>query len=226
MTDVTDKFGDWIKEGFDIYKNNLGLLIVSSLIAFLLSGITLGILCGPMFAGLVLIVLKLRDGSQPPPVAGDVFQGFQFFLPSFLFCIVWGAIILVASLILSFIPCLGQVLTICIGLAAGAFLMFGLFLIVDKKMDFWSASMASIEKVKPAFFPFLGLAVVAGIIGEIGSLACGIGVIVTMPIYFTILAVTYRDVFGSDAAPAQGSQTETQGLPETPAEPPSPGTSE
>lgn len=212
MTEVTNKFGDWIKEGFDIYKNNLGLLIVASLIAFLLTAVTLGILSGPMFAGMVLIVLKLRDGSQPPPIAGDVFQGFQYFLPSFLFFIVWGAIIFVGTLILSFIPCLGQILTICLWLAAAAFLMFGIFLIVDKKMDFWSASMASIDKVKPSFFPFLGLAVVAGIIGEIGALACGIGVIITMPIYFTILAVTYRDVFGSEAAsPAQGSPPTPQG---------------
>jgi len=212
MTDVTNKFGDWIKEGFDIYKNNLGLLIVASLIAVLLTAVTLGILGGPMSAGMVLIVLKLRDGSQPPPVAGDVFQGFQYFLPSFLFFIVWGLIILAGTVILSFIPCLGQIASICLCLAAGAFLMFGLFLIVDKKMDFWTASMASIDKVKPAFFPFLGLAVVAGIIGYIGALACGIGVIITMPIYFTILAVTYRDVFGSGAiSPEQGASQNPQG---------------
>ena len=201
MTNVADKIGDWIKEGFDIYKNNLGLLILSSLIAFVLSGVSLGILGGPMFAGLIGIILRLRDGDQPVPVVGDVFQGFQLFLPSFLFGIVWGAIIVVGCLLLAFIPCLGQLLGVCLGLAAGTFLMFGLFLIVDQKMDFWTASMASIEKVKPTFFPYLGLAVVASIIGQIGALACGIGVCVTMPIYFAILAVTYREVFGNGAAP-------------------------
>jgi hypothetical protein len=207
MTDVTDKFGDWIKEGFDLYKNNLGLLILASLIAFLLSGVTLGILGGPMFAGLIGIILRLRDGDPTPPVVGDVFQGFQFFLPSFLFGIVWGVMIGVACLILAFIPCLGQLLSVCLCLAAGAFLMFGLFLIVDRKMDFWPASMASIEKVKPTFFPYLGLAVVAGVIGQIGALACGIGVFVTLPIYFAILAVVYRDVFGDGpSAPAWGTR--------------------
>jgi hypothetical protein len=195
MTDLTNKFGDWIKEGFDLYKTNFGALILPSLIAFLLSVVTLGILSGPMFSGLILIVLKLRDGGHPAPTAGDVFQGFQFFLPSFLFCIVWGIILSVASLILGLIPCLGQVLSICFCLAASAFLMFGLFLIVDKKMDFWPASMASIEKVKPGFFPFLGLSVVASILGQIGAIACGIGIFLTLPLYFTILAVTYRDVF-------------------------------
>jgi uncharacterized membrane protein len=225
MTDVADKFGDWIKEGFNLYKNNLGVLILSSLIAFLLSGVTLGILAGPMFAGLIGIILRLQDGEQPPPKVGDVFQGFQHFLPSFLFGIVWGAILVVASLILAFIPCVGQLLIICLSLAAGAFLMFGLYLIVDQQMDFWPASMASIEKVKPTFFPYLGLALVAGVIGEIGALACGIGACVTMPIYFAIIAVAYRDVFGNAATPpaAPASEIRPPAPPETPIEPPAAG---
>lgn len=210
MTNPGNKFGDWIKDGFDLYKNNLGALMLPSLIAFLLTGVTGGLLSGPMGAGMILIALKLRDGGHPAPVPGDVFQGFQFFLPSFLFCIVWGAILVVGSLILASIPCLGQVLSICFCFAASAFLMFGLYLIVDRKMDFWPASMASIEKVKPAFFPFLGLSVVASILGEIGVIACGIGIFITMPLYFTILAVAYRDVFadGGASAAAQAPGTD------------------
>lgn len=206
MTDVSNKFGDWIKEGFDLYKNNLGVLILSSLIAVLLTWVSLGILSGPMMAGMILIVFRLRDKTQPPPSAGDVFQGFQYFLPSFLFCIVWGLILVAGNIILSFIPCIGTLLSICLSFALSAFLMFGLFLIVDRKMDFWPASMASFEKVKPAFFPFLGLAVVASIISQIGAIACGIGIFITFPIYHTILAVTYRDVFGDEASsPAPAS---------------------
>ncbi len=201
MADITEKFGDWIKEGFEIYKNNLVVLILSSLIAFILTGFTLGILGGPMFAGLINMVLRLRDGDQPPPVVGDVFKGFQFFLPSFLFVIVWGLGILVGATILSVVPCLGQLLSICLAVAASGFLMFGLYLIVDRNMEFWPASMASFEKVKPQVFPYLGLAVVAGIIGQIGALACGIGAFATMPIYFCIIAVVYRDVFDNSATP-------------------------
>jgi uncharacterized membrane protein len=223
MVDVTNKFGDWIKEGFEIYKNNLGVLILSSLIAFVLTGLTLGILGGPMFAGLIGIVLKIRDRQQPTPTVGDVFQGFQNFLPSFLFVIVWGLTILVGTLILSFIPCLGQLLSICLAFAASTFLMFGLFLIVEKKMDFWPASMASIDKVKPTFFPYLGLAVVAGIIGNIGSLACGIGAFATMPLYFTIISVVYRDVFSNGQTPqAPPIQEIKPPQPEPPQAPPAP----
>ena len=73
--------------------------------------------------------------------------------------------------------------------------MFGMFLIVDKKMDFWPASMESINVVKTNFWPFLGFAVVAAIIGSLGAIACGIGVIFTLPIQGCILAVAYRAVF-------------------------------
>lgn len=223
MADVTDKFGDWIKEGFEIYKNNLVVLILSSLIAFILAGVTLGVLGGPMFAGLISMVLKLRDGEQPPPVVGDVFQGFQFFLPSFLFVIVWGFGLLIGATILAVIPCLGQLLSICLAVAASGFLMFGLYLIVDRKMDFWPASMASIEEVKTSVFPYLGLAVVAGIIGQIGALACGIGAFATMPIYFCIIAVVYRDLFGDDVTPPSPPQ---EVKPPQPGPPPTPPAAE
>lgn len=201
MSDIGSKFGDYIQNGFELYKDNLSVLILSSLIAYLLTGVTLGILAGPMFAGMVKIVLRLHDKEQPPPVVGDVFQGFQQFLPTFLFALVWGLIIGVGSLILSFLPCIGALLALALSLAGTAFLMFGIYLIVDQNMDFWPASMLSIEKVKADFFPYLGLALVAGVIGYIGAIACGIGVFATMPIYFTIIGYVYRDVFGEASAP-------------------------
>ncbi len=203
MTDFADNIGNWFKGGFDLYKNNMAVFILATLIALILTAVTFGILGGPMYAGLVYIALKLHDREQPAPTAGDVFSGFKYFLNSFLFFIVWGIILFIAGSILGYIPCLGLILVICLSLAAGAFLMFGIFLIVDKEMAFWPASMASIEKVKESFFPFLGLSVVAGVIGQIGAVACVIGIILTMPIYICTLTVTYRDTFGDNKSSAQ-----------------------
>jgi uncharacterized membrane protein len=67
-------------------------------------------------------------------------------------------------------------------------------------MDFWAASMASFEKVKTNFFPFLGLALIAGILGYIGAILCGIGLFLTLPLYFCIMSIAYREVFGSGSA--------------------------
>ncbi len=203
MDQVADNFGDWIKEGFNLYKDNLGMLVIAFLIALILSICTAGILFGPMSAGMIVIVMKLLKKEQRLPNIGDVFQGFQFFLPSFLFMLIWGVISAIIVMILVFIPCVGPLLNLAFVLLLGTSLMFALFLIVDQKMDFWTASKTSFAMVQPSFFPFLGLFFVTGILGQIGSIACGVGIVLTMPLYYTILGVAYRDVFAASGKRSQ-----------------------
>jgi uncharacterized membrane protein len=102
----------------------------------------------------------------------------------------------------------GQLAAIFVVYAAQAFLMFGLFLIVDENMDFWPASMESVNKVKTNFWPFLALSVVSSIIGSVGAILCGIGIVVTFPIQACILTVAYREIFSGISTPAV-----TQGTP-------------
>ena len=216
MEKVEVKFGEWIENGFNLYKNNFGILVLASLIAVVLSAVTVGILAGPMFAGMLLITLGLFDKQEPRPEVGDVFKGFGYFLQSFLFVIVWGIALLIVSFLLALVPCVGQLAALFVVYAAQAFLMFGLFLIVDEGMEFWPASMESINKVKTNFWPFLALSIVSGIIGGIGAILCGIGVVITLPIQATILTVAYREIFSGTVAPAakeekQSAETDTTG---------------
>ena len=197
MNRVQVKFGDWIEGGFNLYKANFGTLVLSAIFVVVIGTVTAGILAGPMLAGLALVTLQLLDGKEPQPEAGKVFKGFDYFLQSFLFVVVWGIGILIVSIILGGIPVLGQLASIAFVYAAQAFLMFGMFLIVDRQMDWLPASMESIDIVKANFWPFFGLSTVAGIIGSLGAIACGIGVVFTIPIQGCILAVAYRDVFSS-----------------------------
>ena len=198
MNSVEVRFGEWIQEGFNLYKANMGVLIVASLIAVLLSALTLGILAGPMMAGMIYIGLAIYD--KRPVQAGDVFKGFGYFLNSFLLVLVWGLIMIVASIVLNIIPILGQAASLCVSLALPALLMFSIFLIVEKGAAFWPASMESINMVKTNFWPFLGFGIVAGIIGSIGSILCGIGVILTVPLQVCMVTVAYREVFGGASA--------------------------
>ena len=202
MEKVEVKFGEWFDKGFSLYKENLGTLVLASLIALVLSAVTLGILAGPMLAGIILITLGFFDKKEPKPEVGNVFKGFDYFLNSLLFVVVWGVAVLVVSFILALIPCIGQLASLCVIYVVQAFLMFGLFLIVDKRMEFWPASMESFDKVKTNFWPFLGLSVVTSIIASIGAIACGIGVAITAPIQACVLTVAYRDVFGEEERPA------------------------
>ncbi len=195
MNKVQVKFGVWIEGGFNLYKANFGTLVLASVFVVVISTVTAGILAGPMLAGLVLVTLQLLDRKAPPPEAGKVFKGFDYFLQSFLFVVVWGIGILIGSVILGMVPVLGQLASIAFVYAAQAFLMFGMFLIVDRQMDWLPASTESFNIVKDNFWPFFGLSAVAGIIGSLGAIACGIGVVFTIPIQGCILAVAYREIF-------------------------------
>ena len=207
MEKVDVKFGDWLEQGFALYKENLGLLIVPTLLVLIISMVTFGILAGPMMAGLVLMIVRVKDKTEPKPAIGDVFQGFQFFLNAFLFMVVYVVVSLVGSTILGIIPVIGGLAGIFFSYALAAFLLFALFLIVDKQMDFWPACMASVDKVKTNFWPFLGFTVVITVISLLGMIACGVGIIVTLPFYYCAAAVAYRDVFNDAAA---GSMVEPQ----------------
>jgi uncharacterized membrane protein len=210
MNQVQIKFGKWIEDGFNLYKANIALLTLSSLIAVILSVATFGILGGPMLAGLLFITLRLFDNQQPKPEVGNVFRGFDFFLNALLFFLFWAVAILIACFIIGLVPCIGQLAALFLVYSAQALLMFGLFLIVDHKMDFWPASMESINTVKANFWPFLGFSVIASIIGSIGAIACGIGIIITAPIQACILTVAYREVFAERDAAVVGEETVPQ----------------
>ncbi len=216
MVQVEAKFGEWLEGGFQLYKNNLGVLILGGLLAILISTISFGILAGPMMAGLVLITLRLFDKNAAVPSAGDLFEGFTFFLPSFLFVLVWFFISLAASLVLNAVPCIGQLASLAFSLALGTALMFGMYFIVDKGMEFWPASKASFELVKENFMPFLGLYVVASIVASLGAILCGIGIFLTVPLLPCILTVAFRDVAG-ERPPASGMVTAEDEQPGPPA---------
>ena len=197
MDKIQVKFGDWIEAGFNLYKNNFGTLVLAAIFAVVIGTVTAGLLAGPMLAGLVMVILQLLDRKEPPPEAGNVFKGFDYFLQSFLFVVIWGIGLVIGSAILGVIPVVGQLASLAFAYVAQAFLMFGLFLIVDREMEWLPASTLSFNTVKSNFWPFFGLSAVAGIIGSVGAIACGIGIVLTIPIQGCILAVAYRDVFGN-----------------------------
>lgn len=198
------KFGDWIQQGFLVFKDNWTMLTVASLLSVGVSVVSLGILAGPLMAGLTMIALALVDKKEPKPVAGDVFKGFQFFLPAFLFFLVWYAIVIGITTALSVVICVGQIAQLAVSFGLMPLLMFGIYLIVDQKMDFMAATKESMAIVKPHFLPLLALYVVAGIISSLGLIACCIGIFASIPIGPIILACAYRDIMNArnnEAAP-------------------------
>ncbi len=194
------KFGEWMAKGWELYKSAALPLILGVLVAMLLSAVSMGILSAPMWAGMIIMALHLVDGKNKDEVeVGMIFQGFKHFLPTFLFSLVWGLIMMV-SYVLIVIPCLGYLVIMAAFIGLGCLLMFGFYLIVDRKMAFWPASMASMAMVKENFWPLLGYNLVAGLIGGSGAMVCGIGQIATWPLALCMLAVAYRECFPADGS--------------------------
>ena len=186
--------GGWISEAFELYKANFALLCVATLVALLLGVFTCGVLAGPLWAGLTLIILRVSRKEAPEPQIGDVFKGFDFFLQALLYAVVLFA----ASFILGFVPMIGQVAPLLLL----PLVMFAMSLIVDKKMDFWPAIQASFEKAKGEYVSLLVLSLLAALISAAGGLLCGVGAILTAPFSTIVSVVAYRHLFEDAAAEA------------------------
>lgn len=77
---------------------------------------------------------------------------------------------------------------------------FSMPLVIDKGMRFWPALELSRRIVKKHWWGTFGLLVVIGLLAISGVIACGIGMLVTLPVAIASLSVHYEKVFG-DLAP-------------------------
>jgi uncharacterized membrane protein len=207
-----------VSESIDLYKENFGLICVASLVAFVLGAFTCGILLGPLMAGLTLIILRVARKEEPKPEVGQVFKGFDFFLQSFLLTLVIGLIYVAAS----FVPFVGGLASILLA----PLVMFAMCLLVDKKMEFWPAILASYEKAKNDYLSLLVLALLASLMSGIGAILCGIGVFLTLPFSVVVSVVAYRHLFEeaeAEAVPAGEAPVEPPPVAEEPPAPPAEG---
>ena len=205
MTVVEVRVGEWLARAFELYKNNLVLLIATHFVGVMLGVITLGLLMAPMLAGLFAICLRLVDGDEPRPQVGDLFLGFQHFLQPLLFLVAWVVMLSLAQAVLLSLPVVGQVGSLALSFLSGALLMFGIPLIVDRGMEFWPASVTSIETVRSALWPFIALSAVGSLLASVGALLFGFGIFVTLPIYTCVTAVAYRECFARVEGPFESA---------------------
>ena len=165
-----------IKGGWNAFTADIVPLLVGGLIAGLLSIVTLGILAGPLFAGLYSMVIgRIRDGR--PAQIGDVFSCMNRFW-GFL----WAAIVLVVLIGLASLTIVGGVLLATIWLYVFPFM-------VDRKMGLGEAMTASYHRVVDnGFWEHLALIVV---FFAIGAVANGWLAILTTPFTIAVTAAAY-----------------------------------
>ncbi len=164
------------KRGWRLFVKDIGPLIIGALIVAVLSLVTLGILAGPLTAGLYgMVVKRVRDGQQAE--VGDVFGQMSRFWSFFAAALVLGLLIGLASL------------TIIGGILLATIWLYVFPLMVDRGLGLGEAMRTSYEMVTQAgFWEHLALVIVFVVIA---SLANGALAILATPFLVAAIAAGY-----------------------------------
>jgi zinc ribbon protein len=187
--------GDWLSQGWRVYKENMGLMSFASFLAGLLSIVTLGVLAGPLLMGMYRMAFKTMRHERPE--MNDLFNWEGRFLQAFL-------AFLISAAIYGGLSGTGNnpflvILKLIIGPLLTVILAFTVPLILERKMDI----AAAINHVGRLIFSKDALmwwvvGLVFGTLASLGFIGCFFGVFITVPWVICSSAVAYRDVFGVD----------------------------
>jgi zinc ribbon protein len=188
--------GDWLSGGWQIYKENWALMSLATLLGGLISVGTGGILAGPLLMGMFRMAFKTMRGEQP--VIGDLFNWRGRFLQAFLTALIFGAIYFVLGGIGNNNAFFGLLSSVAIPFL---YLMVGFTTSLVLERD-WDVAKAINQVAKLIFsrdaFMWWVVGLVFAAISVGGTIACGIGALVTVPWMISATAVAYRDVYGID----------------------------
>ena len=183
--------GNEIGRGWELFKANMGLLIVAGLICVLVGAVTCGLLVGPLMAGMYMVLRRLIKGDPVQPQAGDVFKGFDVFVQALLVIV----LAFVIGMLLGMIPVIGQIAGFIVGAVSTWAIMFVAYekcTAIDAFKKIFTLTQSG-EFIMPLVF-----VVVVNLISGLGVLACGIGVFFTAPLSFCMNACCYETLFGGE----------------------------
>ncbi len=193
---VTLDAGRCVARGWALVRDNPIVLVGAGLIAWSLIVALpfvprVGWLVGtavnsPLLGGLYYVYLRRIRGEDA--AIDDVFAGFRFaYVP-----------LLVAGLLTGGLTTLGLLLFVVPGVYLAVAYIFVLPLVIDKRMEIWTAMEVSRRVVHRQWWTAFALALVATLIALAGILAFGAGVLIAVPVATAALAYAYDDLFGPD----------------------------
>ena len=183
--------GQELGKGWRLFQPNMGVLIVASVIATLVSAVTCGILSGPLMAGMFLVVRRLMKDDPVKPQAGDVFKGFDYFVQALILMV----LCLVVMFLLAMIPVIGQLA----GLVVGSFMFWGIMFVTYQKLPAIDACKRIFELLKSGEFTLpLVFGIIVSVISSLGVIACVVGMFFTIPLGYCMMACCYETLFGGE----------------------------
>ncbi len=177
--------GGAIKQAWRLFVKDLGPLLIAGLITVALSVLTLGVLAGPLTAGLYgMVAGRVREGRQPE--VGQVFDELDRFWSFF-----GAALVLVVLIGLA-------MLTIVGGFLLATIWLYVFPLMVDRGMGLGEAMKASKDMVlENGYWEHLALVLILAVIA---SIANGALAIIATPFVVVTIAASYFLAEGSEEA--------------------------
>jgi serine/threonine protein kinase len=208
--DYVLEIGKCVRRGWALLRSDFWQLVGTTTLILLLLGVAtrLGLesksigkvtfstsflsmlLSGPLMGGLYFYLLKRIRGERVR--TENAFAGFghsvvQLFLAGF---------------VMQVLTVLGFVCLILPGIHLLVAWLFTLPLIIDKRLEFWPALRLSRKTIIKHWWKFFGFVVVLGLMNLAGLLACGIGILVTLPVSYASLMFAYEDIINPPGRPA------------------------
>jgi uncharacterized membrane protein len=190
------KIGEYISRGWEQLQPTIGLFVgyvavlfgINLVLAFIpfAGSIASAVVSPPLNAGLFIVAYKHLSGELVE--FADFFKGFEKF----------GAFLL-AGLVSGLFIMLGFLALILPGIYLAISYSFVQLFIIDQNLDFWPAMEMSRKLVTKNFFPIFGFVFLLGLINLGGALACGLGLLLTLPLTNLALTAAYLDIMNQGA---------------------------
>lgn len=196
--DVQIDISSAISRGWVLVMANLPVLAGATVLAWAIGvglgflpiiGWAVGLLLGSVLHAGVLYMFIRRIRGEPVEL-GDMFAGFNVALQP----------LILAGLLVSALTAVGFVLCVLPGIYLAVSYIFVLPLVIDKKLDFWPAMEVSRQVVHKDWWSMFLFAIVMLLIVCLGAIACGLGLIIAMPVVFAAAMYVYEDLFGQKGA--------------------------
>jgi len=147
------------------------------------AGVTVSSLLGAvLWGGYEWYILKKIRGE--PTTAGDAFEGFRR---------AFGPLVLV-GLLTGVLCALGLVFLLLPGIYLWVGYRFAYLMVLDKRLDFWTAMEVSRRVVTAQWWRVFGLALLAIPFGLLGLCALVVGVFIAIPLIVGAMVCAYEDM--------------------------------
>ena len=196
--------GSWIGQAWEMVIGDAAAFILGTILAAVVTIVTIGICGPPLQAGLFIMALKRYRGE--PISAGTVFEGFQFFLPAWGIALIQGLLGAVAGGIVGgilgaalgaagmsqeTIQAVGQFVGGIVGLVIAAAFFYAWVLMVDRGMGTIASIQNSWTVTSEELLSYIGTVFVLQLLVAAGVIACGVGLLVTAPMMPCAVVAAY-----------------------------------